>query len=861
MTIRRLKTAFLTGALALGVAAHVDAQPVPQERLTLAMPSMPLGDALRQIARLSGRSLVVDDALVAGRKAPALSGQFSAAEALRRLLAGSGLATRTEEGTIIVSRFRGDLAANDRSEPKGGEEIVVTGTHVRGAPSTSPVILLTRKAIDASGVTSVEDLMRHLPENLSAGVGSQNFLVVGTGQLNTQFGAGINLRGLGQRATLVLINGRRVAPSDDGSFVDVSLIPVTAIDRVEVLTDGASAIYGSDAVGGVVNFVLRNDFKGIEQVVQAGTTTGGGGRQFLAGLTAGTRWSGGNALLSYEYRDENPVQAKDRDFTINLPPYWNLTPKERRHSLFGTLRQDLSSSVAMDISGMYAVRHTQRNYVDASRILMFADAHAISYGGTAELQLKPGGSWLAAASASYFRTRTRETTTKGNRLYQLGNMLNEFGELALRADGNLLSLPGGDAKLALGAGIRRENFRSLYESSVNSPTATRVSRAVSSAYGELNIPLVSALNSSTGFRLLTLSAAGRFEHYERIGSTFNPKFGVLWSPIAGLSLRGSYGTSFRAPLLYESSGLYVVFLEPAAGLYQDPSQAVGVGAIAIGNNPNMRPERSNSLSLGVEIVPPQLKQFRFSANYYKVQFIDRIALPILDSRVIGIPAFASLVTLNPSVSSVERLLAGAFQVLDVTGPNFTPGSAKPSDVAAILDARTSNTAETRTSGLDLLVHYDFSVGRDEFGVELNANKVFRFDDKLTSTSLWIQRLNTPFSPVDFRARGGLSWRRGPVSAVAFVNYTGPYSDNRGTPVVPIQSFTTVDAGVALDGSSSNIGWLKHVRVALNAQNLFDARPPHLAPDRSTRSKAGVGYDPVNASGVGRFISLQLRSVW
>ena len=108
--------------------------------------------------------------------------------------------------------------------------------------------------------------MRHLPQNLSAGVGQQNFGVPGSGQDITQYGAGINLRGLGQRATLVLINGRRVAPSDTGSFVDVSMIPITAIERVEVVTDGASAIYGSDAVGGVVNFILRDDFRGIEPV-------------------------------------------------------------------------------------------------------------------------------------------------------------------------------------------------------------------------------------------------------------------------------------------------------------------------------------------------------------------------------------------------------------------------------------------------------------------------------------------------------------------------------------------------------------------------------------------------------------------
>ena len=90
-----------------------------------------------------------------------------------------------------------------------------------------------------------------------AGSTSENFRVVGAGADPTEHGAGLNLRGLGQRATLVLVNGRRLAPSGAGSFVDVSLIPLSAVERVEILTDGASAIYGSDAVGGVVNFILR----------------------------------------------------------------------------------------------------------------------------------------------------------------------------------------------------------------------------------------------------------------------------------------------------------------------------------------------------------------------------------------------------------------------------------------------------------------------------------------------------------------------------------------------------------------------------------------------------------------------------
>lgn len=845
--------------VALATTTGANAQ--TQNRFVFDQPAETLSQAVRDVAVRTGRNVIAPAELLGNQQAAPLSGAFTAEEALARLLAGTRLRYRLVEGTLVVERApfvskEDALGSADNSSA----DIVVTGTHVRGAPPTSPVITLTRRQIDDSGATSVEDFMRRLPQNLSAGVDQENFGVPGSGQDITQNGAGINLRGLGQRATLVLINGRRVAPSDNGSFVDVSLIPITAIERVEVVTDGASAIYGSDAVGGVVNFILRNDFKGIEPVMQVGTTTDGGGRELLAGLTAGTNWTGGRAMLSYQYRDDQPIDAKDRDFTINLPPYWNLTPKERKQSLYGTLRQDLTGNLALDLSGLYAVRRTTRDFVDATQILIGGDAKARSLGGTAALLLNAGGSWRAEASASYFRSKTREQQTQAGQLFNRQNTLNSFGELAAKADGNLFELPGGAVKLALGGGVRREHFSSLFETTVNTPTTENGSRTVSSAYGEINVPLVSALNRRPGFARLTFTAAGRFEHYERIGSTFDPKLGILWSPVDGLAFRSSYGTSFRAPLLSESLGVYNVFLFPVAILYQDPSLATpGVGAAVIGANPAVKPERSKSLTLGLDVAPPRITGLRFSATYYRINFTDRIAFPSPQVNLIGNPAFAPVVALDPQTSSVADLFAGANQVLDFSGPGFTNGGATPADVVAVVDDRTANTAETRTSGLDLLVHYDLKAGRNLFGIELNANKVFRFDDKLTSASPWIHSLNTPYNPVSWRARAGLSWRRGAVSAVTFLNYTGAYHDNRTTVVVPVHSFTTLDAGVALDGAATRADWLRHLRVAFNVQNVFNTRPPHLALDPGT--SRGLGYDPVNASGRGRFVSLQLRGTW
>src|SRR5690606_11707940 len=294
----------------------------------------------------TGQSIVVSGDLVRDLRAPAVSGSFTVEDTLRMLLAGTGLGVRRVGSSLVVVNAGG----GERPAPAelaGGAEggdgtIVVTGTHLRGAPASSPMIVIGREEIDRSGASSVEQLMRKLPQNSQAGVNQENFGASVPGQDATDHGAGINLRGLGQRATLVLLDGRRMAPSGYGSYVDVSLIPVSLIERVEILTDGASAIYGSDAVGGVINFILRDRLDGLETTIQAGTTTRGGGEQLLLSQAGGADWDSGHGLLAYEYRSEDEVRAADRSFTVGLAPGSFLLPRERRHSVLASAEQQLT---------------------------------------------------------------------------------------------------------------------------------------------------------------------------------------------------------------------------------------------------------------------------------------------------------------------------------------------------------------------------------------------------------------------------------------------------------------------------------------------------------------------------------------
>src|ERR1044072_6149402 len=158
------------------------------------------------------------------------------------------------------------------------EEVVVTGSRIaRGSDfeSPSPVLTVDRDSIERSGYNNLQQLMEKLPAN-----GAGAFSTRGNNQDSTaNRAASISLRGLGADATLVLVNGRRVAISSFAenvttNFVDINSIPVAAIECVEVLKDGSSAVYGSDAVAGVVNIILRKDYEGIETAFSYGSADG-----------------------------------------------------------------------------------------------------------------------------------------------------------------------------------------------------------------------------------------------------------------------------------------------------------------------------------------------------------------------------------------------------------------------------------------------------------------------------------------------------------------------------------------------------------------------------------------------------------
>lgn len=211
---------------------------------------------------------------------------------------------------LLMALAAQSVAQADEADLQVLEEVIVTGTQIRGADpvGADPVVVSSEDAM-LTGLASTADILRRLPQNQTR-VGNDVGFQGGTanqGYNGAQVDS-INLRGLGASATLILVDGRRVVGSGGASTItDANQLPILALERLEVLLDGASAVYGSDAVAGVVNFIPRRDLDGVEVMVRGDDQSGG--EQYGASLVAGKVWDTGNIMFAYEHLDRNAFRS------------------------------------------------------------------------------------------------------------------------------------------------------------------------------------------------------------------------------------------------------------------------------------------------------------------------------------------------------------------------------------------------------------------------------------------------------------------------------------------------------------------------------------------------------------------------
>jgi len=326
------------------------------------IPQLTIDEALNNLAQQTSMQLLFPFDLVKTLDANSVVGRYTLMEALEILLQDTGFSGGlTGSRVITISRVTppdnpenvmltqkdkkspskrqgiiGALAAvfslgagaqevADSSsaidETEAIEEVVVTGSRIKrkDIEGANPVQVITRTQLVATGITNMGDILQRIPSVAGAGENA-NINDKGSGAVR------VSLRGLGAQRTLVLLNGRRMVGSGTGadSSVDLSSIPTSIVERVEVLKDGASAIYGSDAIAGVINIITRNDFEGLEfSSTYDASTKNGDGETISVDLTVGASSSKGNMVINASYVTTGPQWNKDRAwsaFSFSLNP-------------------------------------------------------------------------------------------------------------------------------------------------------------------------------------------------------------------------------------------------------------------------------------------------------------------------------------------------------------------------------------------------------------------------------------------------------------------------------------------------------------------------------------------------------------
>jgi hypothetical protein len=298
------------------------------------IPAGPLARTLPAFARQSGQQILYPSALVADRASASLSGDYSVETALALLLRDTGLTYRRSRPNVFVLIDPSQRAEAEQLEAVQLDEVVVTGSLLRGVlDGPSPVVVVSRDQIDRDGHATVAQALAALPQNFA---GTANDATLSNGGdrscTNANYSNGVNLRGLGSDATLVLVNGRRIAGTGSkGDFADVSSIPTAAVERIDVLLDGASALYGADAVGGVVNIILKSRFDGAESRLRVGGTSDGGAEEVLLSHSGGFNWASGGIVAAYEFHDRGELRAADRRATADAAHDQNVAAAHVRH--------------------------------------------------------------------------------------------------------------------------------------------------------------------------------------------------------------------------------------------------------------------------------------------------------------------------------------------------------------------------------------------------------------------------------------------------------------------------------------------------------------------------------------------------
>jgi iron complex outermembrane recepter protein len=959
-------------------ASLLPAQTTARE-YTLDIARLPLIAALKEFSQQTGLQVGyfpdvrTDGDTIVGP----VRGQYSLETALTRLLAASGLTFhRVNDRTVAViapwqgKAARGGIGVADNTEKKPDfphslpqsspapqeddlgagawltayqlEEILVTGSRLeRGGQGPGPITVFSRRKIDELGVSTASDIFRYVPQQPY--VRSEGYRSDGA-----QF---IDLRGLGLDATLILINGRRVAPSATSAMsnaFDVNTIPLAAVERVEVLSDSASAIYGADAIGGVVNFILKKNIAQPELELKYGSADGGGAERSVA-LSGGYSNERVHASMVLSYFGRSLLMGSERDRSRNqdfrrfggsdyrstfanpanitsstpanlpglpsriaaVPPGSTgvgLTPadflptagQQNRESLsrFGSLVPDIDRLgattfaeflIAPRLSAfaelLYADRETVTMVEPATLNATVPATNAFNPFGTAVnvnylftglgsrerhneseflrtvVGLRGGlGSWdwefslldTQDDAASWIEndvSSTRVTTAlaasdpaQALNVFQAGPggspallaslvarpTVNTYSVDATQAAGffrgSPFSLRAGTVDLVLGGEWREESMviRDMLQVSDD--------RQVSAAFAELRVPLITAANQRPGIKDLVATLAARFDRYSDFGDSFNPQYGLVWTPLASLRLRASYGTSFRPPSLSE---LYAPKTAIPGSILDPRRNQVTVVTFIAGGNPDLDATDGKSSTVGFVFSPIWVPGLQIAGNYWRAEMSSRVAIFPPSLLLANEARYSNRIVRSPTPAEVAAGLPGALSVIDLSRLNF---------------------GELETNGIDLSAAYSWETGIGRFTSDLSATWVHEYESINFPATPAVDRVGiaSPLGTIPrWHAQSTIGWASGwGLGLSATVRHAPSYDDLNAAGVTRrrVESQTMVDlqASLSLESMFGEDSFWRGLKLSAGVLNTFDEEPP-FAENGFT-----YGYDASQDDLEGRF---------
>lgn len=935
----------------------------------------PLTVALKEFARQTGLQFAYLDAHVSNPIVGPVRGRLSADAALRALLKSVAFAHEwVNPRTVYVcmpardsgvtgtespaSACAGETERSEQREYRRSnasinpiEEVIVHESRLAaGVVTMSRIEVLDRQRVNELAVSSIADLLKHIAQQPY--VRAEGSLVAGAQHAD--------LRGMGPQATAILIDGRKTAASATSishSAFDLTAVPLSAVERVEVLSEPPPSRYGADAMAGAVNLILKRHIPAPEITLRYGTARDGGAER-QASVSAGLSRERVQATLVLDYVERDALLGIDRDRwrdqdhrrfggvdwrafasnpgnvssinASNLPGlastyvavprgssgvalvpgdfsagaghrnlaslrrHWSILPQGNRasavatgnlqfsdgYSGFGELiysrrettgefdpagltghlvpatnafnpfdvpvvvdylfvdigprRQVITSEVLRAVTGVrrewswweweLALLHSQgsgssrlENQTDPLRV----DAALSSSDPQQALNVfrdGPGGSpeLLAALIAP------PATTDYESKLAQVSG----------RVSGRPLQLPAGHVHAGMGVQAHVESVAVGGDSSSLTPLA--YSREVLGVFSEWHFPLLAPSGAGSS-GALSLSAAARMDRYTEFGHTFNPQFALTWQPFDDITLRATYGSTFRPPSLIELFGPRVEYPTIVPDARRNGELATVIART--GGNPDLLPSTARALAAEVTFRPEVAPALRMSAKYWQTSVQRRITWPAMTSLLQHERRFPGrTVRDEPTAADIVSGRPGRLLFLDLSRGNF---------------------GHLRMRGIDVQASYEFSTPAGELMPQLSAARMFDYLAADVPNDAPTQRVGIASSEgtlPKWRVLTSLGWRRGAVSATVAARFNSAYEDAIGSirmgREVPSQTLVDVQATFDLGVLEPAPVW-RGMKLTAGAKNLFDQEPPF------SHVNLGEGFDSSQGDLEGRLWYVQL----